>query len=661
MKFRYFILLLFLMSVHLLALGASSTELLIVTTDHLFEPAERLADIHRLRLSMEVEVIALPGDASSEDVRRLVKESYETSGGALKYLILYGTGWNDGDGDACHGMVSGNFSPALAPFTVPALSVGRIPVASLEQADAYNVKVENYLNSVLAVSHSREIILAADDGDNLSHQQAAEAAALSFAKCQDALIHKIYVGEYSVVNGKAPGARRHLVDAFERGAGLVVYVGHGDKYSITGEGLMTSHDAASLTNGALPWGFFCSCLIGSFGGDRTSLSEALLFNRSGGGIGCVATRQEVYASYNRSILLAFSKRWAAAGSGVAFGDIWLEAQRECFLAAASQADEALGQDVLSFNFLGDPALPARFEAGSIQCDFRDDARSISGDVEGCPDGEDVNVAIYSALKRGSVSHSDVKVGECAGRIDGGKFNIPVRLKADDVPSRYVAWVSVVDGEACSAWTGKVEFDYLPSAQTDLVHPPVIVSVAERGGVIEVRALVDDFGINLDRSDIGGYSRCVIDGAITAPLEIAADDGNGYTLLTAKCAELPQGVHSVHVVVEDNNGKRAVEDFSFRSGDCALIELTADVAIARESVLLSWSSSVNLTLPLILKITDIDGKVVRHVEIAGEAVYCWNLEDDASCRVKPGIYYCHLVSAMPGIARSEKIRLAVLPR
>lgn len=661
MKFRDLILLLFLLPVPISAIGASSAELLIVTTDYLFEPAERLAAIHRSRLSMEVEVVALPDDASSEDVRRLVKGFYEASGDALKYLILYGTGWNDGGGDAYHGMISVKFSPSMAPFTAPALSVGRIPVATLEQADAYNVKVENYLNSVSAMSHSREIILSADDGDNLSHQQDAEAAALSLAKCQEALIHKIYVGEYSVVNGKVPGARRHLAEAFERGAGLVVYVGHGDKYSITGEGLMNSHGAASLANGALPWGFFCSCLIGSFGGDRTSFSEALLFNPHGGVIGCVTTRQEVYASYNRAILLAFSKRWAAVGSGVTFGDLWFEAQRECFLTAASQADEALGQNVLSFNFLGDPALPVKFDAGSIQCDFREDTHCIAGDVGGCTDGAEVNVAIYSTIERGSVVHSDVKVGECMGKIDGGKFNIPVRMKAGDMQSRYVAYVSVVDSDAYRAWTGKVEFDCLPSTQADSAHPPVIVSVAERGGVIEVRALADDSGLNLNRSDIGGYSRCVIDGSVITPLEVAADDGSGYTFLTAKGAALPQGVHSVHVVVEGNSGKRAVEDFSFRSGDCASIKLMADAPIARETVILTWDSSVDVAIPLILKITDIDGDVVRSAEIAGESAYSWNLEDNASRRVKPGIYYCHLVSSEPGIARSEKIRLAVLPR
>ena len=292
--------------------------------------------------------------------------------------------------------------------------MGRIPVTDVKQCEEYNAKVLRYLDSMERMLHGNEIIMAADDGDNLSHQNDVEEASAIFASHPEALLHKIYVGEYSVVNGAARGAARRLAESLDAGAGLWVYVGHGNEISITGDGLMDSYVAGVLRNDILPWGFFCSCRIGKFGASSLSFSESLLFNGIGGVIGCVTSPQEVYASYNRQVLTAFARRWADAADDGNFGDIWLAVQKECMLTAAAQANKVLGLNTLSFNLLGDPALPLMRGSRRMDCEYVRQSGCIVGAIDTAADGVDVEAVFYSsAPSRHGVIHDDIIAGKSA--------------------------------------------------------------------------------------------------------------------------------------------------------------------------------------------------------------------------------------------------------
>lgn len=658
---KYFAVILFL-SLFSRFLQAAETDvrMLIVADSRFHDYAERLAEIHRSRQEINVIVMEVGHDISSEEVRLKVKSVYDSSGGALEYLLLYGTGWTDGGCDAYHGMVEGAFSAARLPFTAPAVAVGRIPVSSIMQCEEYNAKILKYLDSTAAILHGCEIVLAADDGDNLSHQNDAEEASAIFSSHSEALLHKIYVSEYPVVNGASRGSARRLAESLEAGAGLWVYVGHGNETSVTGEGLMDSYAASALRNDVLPWGFFCSCRIGKFGGTTMSFTESLLFNRHGGVIGCIASPQEVYASYNRYVLMAFARRWTDADRNKTFGDIWLASQRECLLAASSQANKILGQNTLSFNLLGDPALPIKRSHGTIDCEYRQPAGSIVGIIGDAYEDIEVEAVIYSSFTLyGKVNHVDAQAGRSVAKVVDGVFEMPVRLPVAFSGRQCSAVISAVCSSSGDVWTGKVDFEYSLPVSEENVHEPVMLGAAVTSGVIIVDVITDGSMPCQNLGEIGAYSRCVIDGKIIVPLSVA-DVSGGCCRLIASCPVLSSGKHDAVAVVVDNNGAASSIGFSFVMGMAQQLRLSSDTSIVRDRIEFYWDMLPS-GIPLLLKITDVDGNIVHSARIADVTEYGWNLMCDNGTRAATGIYYCHIVSSVPGLTYSQKLRFSVLPR
>ncbi|MCM1332966.1 MAG: C25 family cysteine peptidase [Bacteroides sp.] len=658
---KYFVAVLCLLFLpRLLKAEEAGVRMLIIADSRFLTCAERLADIHRSRQGMNVKVLEADYDTPAEDLRLKVKRIYDSSGGALEYLMLYGTGWTDGGCDAYHGMVKGVFSLSRLPFTAPALAVGRIPVSSIVQGEEYNDKILRYLDSADAVAHSHEIVLAADDGDNMSHQNDAEEAAGCLLSYPGAVLHKIYVSEYSKINGTSPGCSRSLIERLETGAGLWVYVGHGDEVSITGDGLMDSYGAGILQNDVLPWGFFSSCCIGKFGGTTESFTESLLFNRDGGVIGCVASPQEVYASYNRQVLMAFARRWAdAAGESKTFGDIWLASQKECLHAAASQANKVLGQNTLSFNLLGDPALPLKRTRGIIECEYQQSEGSIAGVIDAPVGDLEVEAMIYTSSMRGNgVNHDDIQAGWSAVKVEDGAFEIPVRLPASFSGRQCRAVLSAVSRSSGDVWTGDVSFVYSHKVSGDAAHEPVILGVEVASGIISVDVVTDGSMPCQSLGEIGAYSRCVIDGRVVVPLSVADASGDCCRLVSP-CPVLPSGKHDAEAVVVDNNGAVSRRCFSFVNGAEKLLKLSAYHVVARERVEFHWDMPLP-GIPLLLKITDVDGDLVHSAQVADVAEYGWNLLRDDGVKASPGIYYCHIVSSVPGLAYSRRLRFSVLP-
>lgn len=648
MKYRILILFILFMCCRLHATDTARRMLIVADSDFVAE-AEALADIHRIRQGMAVEVVAMSRDATSEAVRLKVKEAYDASNGSLGYVTLYGVGWTNGGGDAYHGMVKGTFSAARVPFTPPAVAVGRIPVSSTMQCMEYNDKIIRYLDSTDGAARSRRIVLAADDGDNLSHQNDAEEAALTLSADSAALIHKIYVGEYSLEEGKSSEAKRQLIDRIETGVGLWVYIGHGDEVSITGEGLMDSYAANTLCNEILPWGFFSSCRIGKFGGSTMSFTEALLFNGTGGVIGCVSSPQEVYASYNRPILLAFARRWATKTNTDNFGDLWLDAQCECMLMASSQVNKTLGLNTLSFNLIGDPALPLRFCEGIIGCEYIDNSGVIVGELDGAADGTVVEAEIYST--------DNIFIGKSIATVNDDKFEIPINLSTNFDKSECRAFITAIDHLSGTVCTSDLKFAYV-HPEYESHYPPIILRSEAKRGEIIVEVITDGCGISQNKGELGAYSRCVIDGRIIAPLSLSNVLGNRL-ILSARYKTLITGRHNATIIIEGTNGLSSRADFSFIHDTTEPLELYCERAIVRERAELYWNEAPE-DADLILKVSDSSGKIVHRQELGDATSTAWNLINDDSERVPPGTYYCHLVSRIPGIAYSQKLRLTVLP-
>lgn len=118
---------------------------------------------------------------------------------------------------------------------------------------------------------------------------------------------KIYLWEYPFVNGDKPDVNKKIVQAFNNGALLVNYVGHGNPDVWAHENVFNrASDLPNLDNiSKLPLVVAASCAIGFYDDPlREGMAEELLSMSSGGAIGVVSATRLVYSADNHE----FNKR-----------------------------------------------------------------------------------------------------------------------------------------------------------------------------------------------------------------------------------------------------------------------------------------------------------------------------------------------------------------
>lgn len=232
---------------------------------------------------------------------------------------------------------------------IPVMAVGRLPAQDAEQAAAMVAKVLAYEAGDASASWRRRAVLPADNDDpNFTREAEAFASALQG-----------YTSEVVPVTGDGSAARAAVLDAFESGAGLIGYTGHGSVTLWAQEGILTVEDAAKLDNGdRLPLVFTVTCLSGFFEHPATvSLGEALVRQPGGGAVSALVPSGAALLEDQRPLSRALAEALAAPEGGraaIRLGDAVLEAQ-----SALPQGADGVQQVLLTFNLLGDPTLPLR--------------------------------------------------------------------------------------------------------------------------------------------------------------------------------------------------------------------------------------------------------------------------------------------------------------
>lgn len=632
--------------------------LLIVTTERLLAPAEELAEIHRQSLRMPTDVLVLSDSLPSDSVRLSIKAVCDTARTMPRYLIIYGTAWTDRDGDAFFGMIESGLKPSKVAYTSPGIAVGRIPAGDADVARAFNQKILRYMNSAEHSADGFDIALLADDSDGLEHQADAEKFAGIINTDDRYRIHKLYVGEFPIVNGKASGANGKLQSLLADGAGLLVYVGHGNETSITGEGLLDAASAYDLDNSVLPWGFFSSCRIGSFGLPTRSFSESLLFNPSGGVIGCVTSPQAVRTSFNELILTEFSQQWADADDSLTFGDIWLRTQQVCMETAATQINRALGLNTLSFNLLGDPAIPRLIPVPIAGFSYNPDDGTIAGHADGCTDGSIVEIDFYgNAVVRNGVSHNDLPIGRIKLPSNGGAFSGAVKLPAEYSGSAVCAVAKISDTVSHRGFRSRADFLYRQNDGDGLSEPLIISNPRIDDGMIAVD--IASGNIRQDFTSLTGYPRCIIDGRTPITMQIR-EDTTGCRLVAPLPKIPPREIHHARILATGINGETAIAELRFAVSLLRReIGLTCRNIIARSEITFQWDM-LPIDMPMLLKITDSNGAIIHSAVIQDHDFYDWDLVGPDGHKVPNGLYRCCVTSVTPGHAWSPMLDFAVLP-
>jgi hypothetical protein len=258
-------------------------------------------------------------------------------------------------------------SNAASPLSI---SVGRLPVNNLAEADIMVNKIIAYHSVKSLGDWRKEMIFLADDQDNNLHLNDAESITASAFQANP-IFHtqKIYLDAYPLVSGaggaRYPAVNEAVVNSVFKGGLIFNYTGHGNFARLAEEAVFTSNEVNRFNNpNKLPLFITASCDFAPHDDPtKQSLGEKLLFGNMNGGIALLTTTRLVFASSNRImnenyIQTAFSRN--TDGTYLSLG--------EAVKIAKNKTVQNNG-DVLNarkFALLGDPAMQLAFPKGNIK-------------------------------------------------------------------------------------------------------------------------------------------------------------------------------------------------------------------------------------------------------------------------------------------------------
>lgn len=375
--------------------AVADADMLILTSPIFLKQAKALADYHAEKdglLSIVVDVNEIYNEFSTgvpdpTGVRDFVRMVYRRSAGNLKYLTLFGRA--SFDFRNING-VGQNYVPCYETMNDPEyelsfctddyfglmdneegfncngrvdLGVGRIPVSTVEEAEAVLRKIRHYDD--LAAVHGdwkTNLLLFADDDQSSYIENSETYFKMLDTLCPPLTAKKVYCGAYPVLNTTSgveiPGANADVMRAFSDGVLAVLYTGHGGVKGLTGENVFTNSDITELNNyEKMPFVFTATCEFTKFDNPLlVSAGEQMFLNPHGGTVAMLTACRPTIGSNNVKIGKALMKvlyQRERGGNAMRFGDIVRMAKADSDNYTITSPMENKN---ISFVFLGDPAM-----------------------------------------------------------------------------------------------------------------------------------------------------------------------------------------------------------------------------------------------------------------------------------------------------------------
>jgi hypothetical protein len=267
------------------------------------------------------------------------------------------------------------------------VAVGRLPAASVEEASFLVDKVIGYETGAPLDDWKHRYILVADD-ENSSFKGACEtewteeSELITRFHAPDFLTaQKIYLTEYPEIAGVKPTSRLAFIDAWNAGALLINYIGHGSSVQMADEQVFLASDVSQLVNGErLPILTAFSCTIGDFANPAgKSLSEKLLLRDGGGVIATVTAARETYPDPNSRVCFSLFEELfpthlgrPATPTGVAL------MHAKLFGLADTNWYYFQEENNWKYNLMGDPALTLQIPDQEIHWNIPDPDTLVAG-------------------------------------------------------------------------------------------------------------------------------------------------------------------------------------------------------------------------------------------------------------------------------------------
>ena len=313
----------------------------IISPSFLSSQAEKLATFHRTYSNLNVKVIALESiyqefSSGKQDVtaiRNCIKYIYEnasTPDKRVRFINLFGdasydfknriinntnvvpiyhslnsntTGESSFASDDFFGLMDPSEGNVISYFGGIDIAVGRMLVNDPKQADEMVNKVIEYHDLKSYGSWRNNFVLVSDDSDipsDASLQSRQNSLANTIATEKPFLnVNKIlldsYTQEASAGGSRYPKARTDFFNAFEKGALVFNYLGHGGEDGLSAERIWEKSDGQNLSNQfKYPLFITITCEFSRFDNPfRPTAGEYTYWNPKGGAIAMITTIRSI--------------------------------------------------------------------------------------------------------------------------------------------------------------------------------------------------------------------------------------------------------------------------------------------------------------------------------------------------------------------------------
>lgn len=367
----------------------------IVTPRSLSSQAERLANFHRTNSNLNVKVISLEniyqefssGKQDIAAIRNCIRYIYNNASSSdkrIKYLNLFGdasfdyknriannnnivpiyqalrsnsVGESGFASDDFFGLMDSNEGVVAFPFGGIDIAVGRMLVSDNTQAQEIVNKVLEYHDAKSYGNWKNNVVLISDDSDrasdatlqtrqnNLADKISAEKPFLNV----DKILLDSYTQEASAGGARYPKARTDFFNAFEKGALIFNYLGHGGEDGLASERIWEKADGQNLNNQyKYPLFITITCEFSRFDDpSRPTAGEYVFWNPKGGAISMLTTIREIGQSNAENFNDILNKNLLSYGSNQ-YNSI-----AESLRISKNESPSSSSNVVV---YLGDPAL-----------------------------------------------------------------------------------------------------------------------------------------------------------------------------------------------------------------------------------------------------------------------------------------------------------------
>ena len=646
----------------------------VITCKELLEQASRVARMHITNDKMIVHVIDQDlifnefssGTPDAMAIRLMNKMFYDRDSSKFKYLIMFGAGSQDnrqilakrpctiltyestGSHDETSSYVSDDFFGMLEDNSGknPAnelllLGVGRIPCASLEEAESDVDKLIDYVNTPDYGPWRNNALLIADyyEEDHNLHAYQAEGLGNIIASELGLPINrnKVFLSQFPYDSQTKMGleARQRMTQLLKDGQYFMTYVGHGNGMALTHEyKLWTTLEARNTTYPHLPIITTACCDVARYDGNIRGLLEIMFHKPKGGAIAMVTTTRSAYASGNDALNQAFIRNMfgnTSTGQMPTIGEVYMRTKQSF--------GHVTSYNKMMFVLIGDPAIKINypkpyFKINKINGYTIGSSNIATGELRQItieaavytPDGSqidtsfngDATLAIYDYEKKELTENGrDIffprnLLTQVEGRVENGIFVCNTIMPRYFQNPGYTGLISVFahrdnSDEMVNGNTDRILLQAYSETNPNTIHdvtPPVISNIyiddqSEFAATNNVQfkstlhiSATDDYGFNNQTITIGNGLDLKIDGGKKYGTELRSFvtlRDQGKTLDLDYPIELLEGHHTLQFTTHDIAGNRASRVFDFYVGG-------QQVALSVEQEPASEVATFNLTAP-----------------------------------------------------------------